>query len=404
MNQQFRLDVKEPKLISLIIMSAFASMGAVLMAPALPEITQYFHVTEGQSQLTITLFLVGYALGQLVYGPLANRYGRKPAFYIGIVIATLGSIFSILSSPTHSFALLLVGRLFEAIGSSAGLIIAFTIIADFYYPEQSRRIIAYMMMAFAIVPGVAVFIGGFIAQYLNWESCFYFLLFYGLVLFYPAYILPETISHIDHGATKITRIHRAYTEVFCNWPLVRYAFIFGGSAILAYVFSADGPFIGIHDLGYSSANYGMLALLPTIGMLIGAVLSAQMTAHYSSRSLIYFGMVCEVVGAVAMLVLFVAHYITMVTLLVPMSLIYFGHAYVGGNAASSAIYFAIDKANGSAVMNFIGMSMTVIGTFALAMIPNKSPYIMPSIFLVSLLMMFIMQLSLKRWVIKDSSQ
>lgn len=403
MEQQFRLNVKEPKLISLIIMSAFASMGAVLMAPALPEITQYFHVTEGQSQLTITLFLVGYAVGQLIYGPLANRFGRKPAFYIGIAVATIGSIFSILSSPAHSFSLLLIGRLFEALGSSAGLIISFTIIADFYYPEQSRRIIAYMMMAFAIVPGVAVFIGGFIAQYLNWESCFYFLLVYGLVLIYPAHILPETISHMDRGATKIKRIHRDYSEVFRNWPLIRYAVIFGCSGILAYVFSADGPFIGIHSLGFSAANYGMLALLPTIGMLIGAVLSARMTAYYTSRQLIYFGMSCEIAGAVGMLIFFLLHLVSMVTMLVPMSLIYFGHAYVGGNAASSAIYFAIDKANGSAVMNFVGMAMTVVGTFALAMIPDKVPFVMPTIFLCSLLVMFIMQLSLKNKVIQSES-
>ena len=400
MNQQFRLDVKEPKLVCLIIMSAFASMGAVLMAPALPEITQYFNVTEGQSQLTITLFLVGYALGQLIYGPLANRFGRKPAFYIGIVIATLGSIFSIISSPIHSFTLLLIGRLFEALGSSAGLIISFTIIADFYYPKQSRRIIAYMMMAFAIVPGVAVFIGGFIAQYLNWESCFYFLLIYGFVLVYPAYILPETILHLDHSATKIKRINRNYREVFSNSALVRYSVIFGCSAILTYVFSADGPFIGIHYLGFSAANYGMLALLPTLGMLIGAILSAQMTTRYSSRQLINLGMGCEAVGALIMLVLFLLHIVTMVTMLVPMALIYFGHAYVGGNSASSAIYFAIDKANGSAVMNFIGMTMTVIGTFALAMIPEKLPFIMPSLFLAGLFLMLIMQLSLKHRVIE----
>lgn len=401
MQQQFRLAVKEPKLISLIIMSAFASMGAVLMSPALPEITGFFHVDQGQSQLTITLFLVGYAVGQLIYGPLANRFGRKPAFYIGIAVATVGSIFSILSSPAHSFTLLLVGRLLEALGSSAGLIISFTIIADFYYPEQSRRIMSYMMLAFAIVPGVAVFIGGFIAQYLNWESCFYFLLVYGLLLFYPAYILPETISHLDRSATHINRIHRDYSEVFRNSPLVRYAVVFGCTGVMAYVFSADGPFIGIHYLGYTASNYGMFALLPTVGMLIGALISAGVTTRYTSRQLINMGMVCEVIGAVAMLLLFVLHSVSMITLLIPMFLIYFGNAFVGGNATSSGIYFAVDKANGSAVMNFTAVSMTVVGTFALAMIPNKSPYIMPVIFLCALLLMLIMQLSLKNKVMSQ---
>ena len=75
--QQHRLNQKEPHILILIIMSSFASMGAIIFAPALPEIAQYFHISQGHSQLTITLFLLGYAIGQLIYGPLANRFGRR---------------------------------------------------------------------------------------------------------------------------------------------------------------------------------------------------------------------------------------------------------------------------------------------------------------------------------------
>src|SRR3990167_10634613 len=95
----YRLDVKKPHLLTLMFLSAFASMGAVLMMPALPEISAHFGTHTSTTQLTVTCFLLGYAVGQLIYGPLANRYGRKKAIYIGIVIATLGSIFSIISSP-----------------------------------------------------------------------------------------------------------------------------------------------------------------------------------------------------------------------------------------------------------------------------------------------------------------
>src|SRR5579863_5021478 len=154
-----RLQQREPHILILIVMSSFASMGAVIFTPALPQIAEYFHISLGHSQLTITLFLLGYAIGQLIYGPLSNRFGRKPAFFIGVFISTIGSIISIISEPLHSFTFLILGRLLEALGSSAGLVIAFTIISDHYYPEQARRVIAYLMLAFAIVPGVAVFIG-----------------------------------------------------------------------------------------------------------------------------------------------------------------------------------------------------------------------------------------------------
>src|SRR5688572_14890818 len=105
-NSQFRLDVKRPHLFTLMFLSAFASMGAVLMMPALPEISDHFGIHTSTTQLAVTFFLLGYAFGQLIYGPLANRFGRKHAIYVGIAIATLGSIFSILSSPLESFHLL----------------------------------------------------------------------------------------------------------------------------------------------------------------------------------------------------------------------------------------------------------------------------------------------------------
>lgn len=205
-----RLQQKEPHILILIIMSSFASLGAIIFAPALPEIAHYFHISQGHSQLTITLFLLGYALGQLIYGPLANRFGRKPAFFIGIVIATIGSLISILSEPLHSFNALILGRMLEALGSSAGLVLSFTIISDHYYPEQARRIVAYLMLAFAIVPGIATFIGGFLVTHFHWISCFYFLLIYGLLLIIPATLLHETATELKEDALYFTQLFKNY--------------------------------------------------------------------------------------------------------------------------------------------------------------------------------------------------
>src|SRR3990167_8469617 len=129
----YRLTGKAPHIVALMLLSAFAQMGAILMMPALPEIADYFGKSVGATQLVVTSFLLGYAIGQLVYGPLANHYGRKFSIYVGICIATLGTLFSILSSPFNSFSLLIIGRFLEAIGSSAGLSISYTMINDFYY-------------------------------------------------------------------------------------------------------------------------------------------------------------------------------------------------------------------------------------------------------------------------------
>lgn len=397
MASKYRLDTKQPHLVSLLVLSAFASMGAVLMAPALPNIATYFHITQGHAQLTVTLFLLGYSLGQLIYGPLANRYGRKPAFYVGICIATVGSLFSILSSPLNSYSLLLMGRLLEALGSSAGLVISFTIVADFYYPDQMRRIISYIMLAFAIVPAIAVFLGGLIVQYLNWQSCFYFLLAYGLLLIIPAYLLPETLIRKDFEAIQVRRIHRGYMQVFTNLPVLQYSILAGLTSTLIYIFAAEGPFIGIHFLGLSASHYGSLATLPSIGMLVGSVLAVYFSQRVSANKLIMLGILSDFIAAISMLILFLTHHVSMISLLVPMSFILLGHALISSNSSSSAIFFAVDKANGSAVLNFICIALCVIGTFVLSIFHTNDAYVMPLIFLVCIVLLSILLSIVKKY-------
>src|SRR3990167_3264566 len=228
--QLYRLKSKVPHIISLMLLSAFAAMGAIVMTPALPQIANFFGKNVGSTQLVVTSFLLGYAIGQLIYGPLANRYGRKFALYAGIIIATLGSLFSILSSPADSFTLLIIGRFLEAIGSSAGLAISFAMINDFYFEEQARKITGLLMLAFAIVPGVATAVGGVLVQYINWHACFYFLLIYGLVLLIPVYRLPETLSQKDLNATRVKNIFSNYVQKFLNKKLIGFACISGFSS------------------------------------------------------------------------------------------------------------------------------------------------------------------------------
>src|SRR5204863_8946389 len=137
-----------------------------------------------------------------------------------------GSVISILSEPYHSFELMIFGRVLEALGSSAGLVLAFTIINDHYYPEQSRRVVAYMMLSFAIVPGVATFIGGMLVSRFHWISCFYFLLIYGLFLAIPASLLAETATNLSKHATRFKQIKTEYAIAFKDKLLLRFTFFF----------------------------------------------------------------------------------------------------------------------------------------------------------------------------------
>ncbi len=382
-----RLQQKEPHILILIIMSSFASMGAVIFTPALPEIAEYFQISQGHSQLTITLFLLGYAIGQLIYGPLSNRYGRKPAFYIGIVIATIGSIISIVSEPLDSFWFLILGRMLEALGSSAGLVIAFTIISDHYYPHQSRRIIAYLMLAFAIMPGIAVFIGGILVTRWHWISCFYFLLFYGLLLAIPASRLAETAQTLNKHALRVSQIRKNYVIAFKNNLLRNVTFFFGVSGLCIYVYVASAPLIAINYLHLSPEKYGTLGLIPYVGTALGSVVSARLAKVLSTTALMRLGFIIDIIAVLLFTILFSFGLVSLFTLTLSGFIFMFGNCLIVGSGASIATSTLDDKANATAMMNFINVSMPMTGTFLVALIPGSPIIKLPIIFLAAMIVM-----------------
>jgi len=166
----------------LLFCSVYA-VAALLFTPAIPHLSTFFDVTANEVQLTIYLYLLGYACGQLIYGPLSNRIGRKPAIYIGLSIAVVGALLCGLAGVSHSFALLLIARVLLALGAACGYALTFTIIHDYYDHEQARKVIPKVAVGWVVLPYLGITLGGFLVQYLGWMSTFYFLTLYVLVIF-----------------------------------------------------------------------------------------------------------------------------------------------------------------------------------------------------------------------------
>ncbi len=386
MDSHFRLTGKKPHIISLMLLSAFASMGAVLMMPALPEISAHFKIHTSTTQLAVTCFLLGYAVGQLIYGPLANRYGRKYAIYVGIIVATVGSIFSIVSSPLESFNLMVLGRFLEAAGASAGLAVSVAMINDFYFEADARRMMGLLMLAFAIIPGVAIAIGGALVQFLHWQSCFYFLLLYGLLLIYPTSRLPETNLALDFNALKYHHLLHNYWKHFKIKKLMGFSLIAGFSGACVYVFGAEGPFIGIHLLHIHPAIYGILALTPYFGTLAGSLMVVRLS-KINPLSVIKIAFLFEITASIVMFILFSFHLISLMTMLIPMGFFCIGHPIIGATTISLSMQQTNDKSNGSAIINFLSICIPVLMTLLLSIMHSQNAIVLPIIFLIALVLM-----------------
>lgn len=375
---------KEPHIGSLIILCAFAALGAVLIAPAIPDIANYLDISPAKAQYSITMFLLGYALGQLIYGPVANKFGRKKAYYIGICLASIGSICSIISAPHCIFPLLLIGRLLEALGMSSGLVISFTIIGDYYATTQARKMVSYLVISSAAVPAVATAIGGILITYLPWESCFYFLLIYGLALLIPVSRLPETIKKHDPQALIPKKIIFNYLPQLKSPHLIICALGTGMVTMCVYIFAAEAPLIGIQMLHLKPSTYGLVSMLPYIGMIIGCVISIKLAHSSNLLDYLKIAFIVQIVGAGLMLLFFAFGKVTILILLGTTFLFMLGGSFIIANLSAIATSKSDDKANSSAVLQAINVGMTVVGTFLLASINSKSPLILPIFFLASL--------------------
>ncbi len=379
---------------TLFLLISFASVNAVLFTPALPEITRFFHITADDSQKTMTWFLIGYTLGQLGYGPFADRYGRKVALYIGITLQIFSSLGCVFATNIHSYEFLIHSRFFLAVGSGVGLKMAFTLLNESYPQKQANQKVALLMLGFAVTPGLSVAVGGLLNKYNGFISCFYATAFYGVFMLLLILKIPETLSEKDFNALKFRHLIHGYTEQFKNLQLCVGGLLMGLSAAIIYLFASVAPFVAMTLIGMSSENYGLANALPAFGLVMGSLLSAYLIDHYGANRLIQVGILIVWIGSMALFKLMQMPFFGAAALFLPMIVIYLGLSLIQPNASILALSRAQDKAHGAAVMSFLNMLTCTLAVLWVQHLPITA-LLLPHLYLMIAACMVIMYFSLR---------
>lgn len=346
--------------------------------------------------MTITAYLIGYALGQLPYGPLANGIGRKKTLYLGLSLSIIGAILCALSSVASSFSLLVFARFLQALGATVGLKISYTMIADTYEQSEATKIISRFVLAFAIMPGIGVAIGGWLTQLLNWESCFYFLALFGAAMLLLSRRLPETAKSIDRSALSLPAIIEGYRVKLNNKRLILSSMMMGCGTAIIYIFASKAPFIGINIIGLSPDKFGAYNLIPPIGMVLGSFLAAALIGRLQVLNLLFKAIIASLLTTLTMLIPFAISTPTAASLFFPMVLIYITQATVYANVSSYGLASAKNKSNASAVLNFINISTSVIAVLLSEFIFPESALALPLFFLFFFFLMLALLSRLKK--------
>lgn len=387
----------KPSKLFLALLSALPSIYAMLFTPSLPSLVNYFDLQFAQSQLPMSSFLLGYAFGQLPYGPLSNRFGRKPILALGMLLALISCVFCIVAGYMHNFTLFVIARFFMAVGSCSGLNIAFTIVGDQYNKTYALRVFSFIMLFSAFIPGLATCIGGFLTQYFEWQSCFYFLILFGaLLLTICWYILPETVITLDQQALRVKEIFKGYAEECKNRQLILSALITGSGTSMIYLFASAAPFIGIDLIGMDPDEFGTWAIFPSIGLAAGSFFTDRIAGRISATQLLWIGARILIIASLLSFGAFYFGHIHPWSLFFPMLCIDTGLAFVFSTTAAIALTKAKNKSFGSSLMHFINLGMCVMSIYLIGLTSIKNPVILPLLFLLLVtLICFLLNLLVK---------
>lgn len=249
-----------------------SGLAVDIYVPSLPAVATYFHISEALTQVTVTIFLIAYALSQFVAGNIIDAYGRRK-----ITIASLlaFSLFSFCIPQIDSIGMLLLLRFFQGLCVGFFMVSKRAIIVDIYSGVKLQSMLIYTTVAWSLGPIIAPGIGGYLQTFFGWKSCFYFLAGYSFVLAILEFIfVPETIK--SKTVLSFTNIKSAYGEILSSSKFNFAVLSLGFSYAMIMLFNLLGAFLIQVTLGYTPIEYGHYALIMGFAWMCGGLANRRL--------------------------------------------------------------------------------------------------------------------------------
>lgn len=260
-------------LIILGTLTAFGALSIDMYLPALPTLETVFSARTSQVQLTLTTFFLGYALGQSFYGPITDRFGRKPPLYASLTLYTLASIGCVFAPSVEAMMVL---RLLQALGGCAGSVIARAMVRDLFDVQEMRRILSILMLVLGVAPILAPLFGGQLLRLFGWQSIFWVLALIGMLSLLAVHFrLLETHPADPTQRINLRKILIRYYGLLQNRTFVVNVVAGGIASAGMFAYIAGSPFVFIDYFGVSSDQFALFFGFNALGL----VLSSQANAY-----------------------------------------------------------------------------------------------------------------------------
>ncbi|MBS1946649.1 MAG: multidrug effflux MFS transporter [Bacteroidetes bacterium] len=353
------------------LLSAIGPFSIDMYLPAFPDIAKGLHATIADVSLSLSSFFIGISVGQLLYGPLLERFGRKRPLYFGLFAYLIASAGCALASSVEA---LIVLRLLQALGGCAGMVAARAVVRDLFEVKDNAKIFSALMLVVAVSPIIAPTFGGYVTAVLGWRYVFVMLIIVNVVILFGIYfLLPESKKPNPNFSLKPKRILSNFWSVMKHPQFYTYAFTGAIAASGLYAYIGGSPYVFMEIFKVSEKQYGWIFALIAMGLIGSSQLNTLMLRAYQSEQIIKAALFCQSLTGITLFLLALFHLNELFStiFLIFIFLCCQGFTFPNSSALSLAP-FGHNAGSASALMGAIQMGIGACSTALVSFLQNHT--------------------------------
>ena len=370
---------------------AFTSLSTDIYLPAMPTMAKDLH---GNVELTITGFLIGFTIAQLIWGPISDHMGRRKPLFIGMVLFIIGSAGCALST---SITQIVFWRVFQALGACTGPMLARAMIRDLFARTRAAQMLSTLVLVMAIAPIAGPLIGGQIIRLSTWHSIFWLLVVIGALMFISLNWLPETLPEDKRVKASLAGAFRNYRSLLTNGRFMRYTLSLTFYYVGAYAFITGSPFVYISYYHVDPQHYGWLFALNIVGVMAMSVVNRRLVQRHSLEQLLKYATMLAALAAVALALLVKLESGGIVAIIVSIFLLFSMNGIIAATSTAAALDAVPNIAgSASALIGALQYGSGIISSLLLAAFSDGTPWTMAWIIALFTLLSAVLAFRVKR--------
>lgn len=361
----------------LSMLMAFASLSTDIYLPAMPLMASEL---QGNIELTITGFLIGFALAQLVWGPISDAFGRRLPLFIGMGLFVIGSAGCALSTDIQQ---IVFWRVFQAFGACTGPMLARAMIRDSFTRIRAAQMLSTLLFIMAIAPIIGPLAGGQIIKLTSWHAIFWLLVVIGGLMFLSIFALPETLPPEKRIKISLAGIFHNYSSLLRNRVFMRFTLCLTFYYVAAYAFMTGSPFVYISFYGVDPQYYGWLFALNIVGVMMMSMVNRRLVSRHPLDRLLKIAVAVAALAALTLALVSKLQLGGIVAVVVTVFLFFSMNGVIAATSTTAALDTVPSLAgSASALIGALQYGSGIISSLLLACFHDGTPWTMAWIMLI----------------------